>query len=96
MPAILTFLAVFNFNVSMLNYWYTKAPLTAVPSWNTVYGYLSIIGILPSFILVPLGLISMILPVLLTPVLLSLDTLGVVFGFVYLLHDPSESKLITL
>ena len=80
MPAILTFLAVFNFNVSMLNYWYTKAALTAVPSWNTVYGYLSIIGILPSFILVPLGIISMILPALLTPVWLSLDIL---IAFIY-------------
>ena len=89
MPALLTLSTIFNFNIDWLNYWYSSAKLTALPWWNILYAVLSMIGILPSFILIPLGFIGIILTIFLAPVLYFLEILSFVAFAIYWYFDPS-------
>ena len=89
MPVILTSLAAFNLNINWLNYWYSSAKLTSLPWTNILYAVLSIIGILPSFILVPFGFVGIFLTFLLTPIWGVLEVLGIVACIIYWYFDPS-------
>ena len=85
MPLLLIFSAVFNLNIDWLNYWYSSAKLTSLPWWNILNAVLSIIGILPSFILVLPGFIGIFITFLLTPIWAGLEILFVIYMFI----DPS-------
>ncbi len=93
MPLLLSFSAVFNLNISWLNYWYSSAKLNNLPWWNILYAVLSIIGILPSFILVIPGFISIIFTILLTPIWLGLEVFTVATFFIWAFIDPNVWSL---
>ena len=93
MPLILTFSAVFNLKIDWLNQWYSSAKLTTLPWWNILYGFLSILGIIPSFILVLPGFIGIIITLPLTPILYGLEILSVVAFIYYIIIDPNMKIL---
>ena len=68
MPVILVLSAVFNLNISNLNWWYTSTTLIELPWWNILYAVLSVVGILPSFVLLPPGLLVLIIGFLIFPI----------------------------
>ncbi len=71
MPLYLTSFAVWNLSIDLQNVWaYQKR--TTLEWWNILFGILSILGIIPSFILVLPGFIGMIVTLLLTPIWLGL------------------------
>ena len=93
MPLILSFSAVFNLNIDWLNWWYSSAKLTTLPWWNILYAILSILGIIPSFILVLPGFIGTIITLPLTPILYGLEILSVVAFIYYIIYDPNMKIL---
>ena len=93
MPLILSFSAVFNLNINWLNWWYSSAKLTTLPWWNILYAILSILGIIPSFILVLPGFIGTIITLPFTPILYGLEILSVVAFIYYIIYDPSMKIL---
>ena len=93
MPLLLSFSAVFNLNISWLNYWYSSAKLTTLPWWNILYAILSMLGIIPSFILVLPGFIGTIITLPLLPIFYGLEILSVVAFIYYIIYDPNMKIL---
>ena len=93
MPLILSFSAVFNLNINWLNWWYSSAKLTTLPWWNILYAILSILGIIPSFILVLPGFIGTIITLPLLPIFYGLEILSVVAFIYYIIYDPNMKIL---
>ena len=88
MPLYLTLFAAWNLIIDFQNVWaYQKR--TTLEWWNILFGILSILGIIPSFILVLPGFIGMIVTLLLTPIWLGLEVLSVVAFIIYIFIDPS-------
>ena len=86
MPLTLILLAVFNLNTTSLNYWYSTITLQSLPWWNILYGILCTLGVFPSFILVPHGLVGIILTFLLRPFWAGFEILATI---IYWSSDPN-------
>ena len=87
MPVLLTFLAVKNLNIDLSNYLRTGAKLYKLRPEDIFYGVLSIIGILPSFILVIPGFIGILVTFLYTPTWLFFRILIITAFLTYSLID---------
>ena len=84
MPLSLTLFAAWNLIIDMQNYWaYQKR--TTLEWWNILFGILSILGIIPSFILVLPGFIGIIITLLLSPILYGLEFLIVLAIIIFYL-----------
>ena len=92
MPLYLTLFAAWNLIIDMQNVWaYQKR--TTLEWWNILFGILSILGIIPSFILVLPGFIGTIITLPLTPIFYGLEILSVVAFIYYIIYDPNMKIL---
>lgn len=93
MPLLLILSTAFNLNIEWLNKFYENAKLTTLPWWNILYGILSLIGILPSYILVLPGFISSIIALLLKPIWFVIGALCYTAFNIYISFDPDMTIL---
>ena len=92
-PLLLILSTVFNLNIDWLDWWYTSVKRSTIPWWNILYGILSLIGILPSCILVLPGFISSIIALLLTPIWFVIGALCYTAFNIYISFDPDMTIL---
>ena len=93
MPLILSFSTVFFLWLNSLNFWFSSKEFIYQPWWNISLAILSILGIIPSFILVLPGFIGTIITLPLLPIFYGLEILSVVAFIYYIIYDPNMKIL---
>ena len=76
-----------NLSTDYQKYW--NSSFSQLEWWNYLYAVLSVIGILPSFILVPPGALGIIIAFISTPIWGTIEILIAIAFLIYFWIDPS-------